>query len=723
MTSTAAASVVGQPVSRVDGPLKVAGGATYAAEFDPGPGLCHGAIVTSTVASGRIASIDTAAAEAAPGVVAVLTHRNAPVLPYHEHKGLTDPPEGERIHLLQDDRVRHQGQPVALAVAETLEEAVYAASLVRVSYRPESAVTAFSDAVAHAVPPGPRYRDRGLEGDGGRGDADAALGAAPVRIEAEYVMPRLNHNPIEPHGTVARWSEGELTLWDKTQWVDNVRAEMAAVFGLPPDRVRVVSPFVGGAFGSGLRPWANVTLAAMASRHVDRPVKVVLTRRQMFGITGYRPRSTHRVALGADRDGQLLAIRHEGVSETSTYETYAEEQLGSSEYLYACRDVATRYRVAPRNVQTPNDMRGPGKVTGVHALECAMDELAAALDMDPVELRLRNDTIVDQSTGVPFSSRSLRECYQAAGERFGWSRRNPRPGAMRDERGRLVGYGCASATWPAMRQAAEARARLLPDGSAVVSSSSSDMGPGTYTSMTQVAAETLGLPLERVRFELGDTRMPTAPVHGGSWTMASLGSAVQAACAEARRRALAEIGRADADLAAVLRQIGEPVEATVRTEPGDELRRYSAHSFGAVFAEVAVDPDLCTVRVPRLVGAYGVGRVVNPKTARSQITGGMVMGMGMALTERTEVDPRDARPVNSSLADYLVPVNADVGELDAVFVDEEDPHVNPLGVKGLGEIGTVGVAAAICNAVYHATGRRVRELPVTVERVLGAAVR
>ncbi|MFC7328313.1 xanthine dehydrogenase family protein molybdopterin-binding subunit [Marinactinospora rubrisoli] len=722
MTSTAPAPVVGRPVSRVEGPLKVTGAATYAAEFDPGPGLCHGAVVTSTIANGRIAAIDTAAAETAAGVVAVLTHRNAPRLPYHEHKGLTDPAEGERIHVLQDDRVRHQGQPVALVLAATPEEAAYAASLVRVDYRPESGVTAFSDAVTHAVPPGPRYRSRGLEGDAGRGDADTALGAAPVRIAAEYDMPRYNHNPIEPHATVARWQDGVLTLWDKTQWVDNVRAEMAAVFGLPPERIRVVSPFVGGAFGSGLRPWANVTLAAMASRHVGRPVKVVLTRRQTFGITGYRPRSAHRVALGADRDGRLVAIRHEGISETSTYEGYAEEQLGTSEYLYACRDVATRYRIAPRSVQTPNDMRGPGKVTGVHALECAMDELAVALGMDPVELRLRNDTIVDQSTGLPFSSRSLRECYQAAAERFGWGRRNPEPGSMRDAQGRLVGYGCASATWPAMRQAATARARLLPDGTAVVSSSSSDMGPGTYTSMTQVAAETLGLPLESVRFELGDTRMPVAPVHGGSWTMASLGPAVQAACAQARDRAFAMAGRGDVDLAAVLPRIGEPVEATVHTEPGEELRRYSTHSFGAVFAEVAVDPELCTVRVPRVVGAYGVGRVVNPKTAHSQITGGMVMGLGMALTEGTEVDPRTARPVNSSLADYLVPVNADIGELDAIFVDESDPHVNPLGVKGLGEIGTVGVAAAVCNAVFHATGRRVRELPITVERVLNTPV-
>ena len=713
--------VVGQPVSRVDGPAKVSGGATYTADFDPGPDLTYGVIVSSTIASGRVSDIDTAAAESAPGVVAVLTHLNAPRLPYGAHKVLVDPAEGERMHVLQDDRVHHQGQIVALVVAGTFEQATHAASLVRVTYADEHAVTAWAEAAAQAAPPGPGWAtsDFGYTEENGRGDPDAAMSGAPVLVDAEYVIPRENHNPIEIPATIAAWNGASLTLWDKSQWVDNVRDEMAAIFGIPVENIRVISRFVGGAFGSGLRTWPHVSLAVMAARHVGRPVKLSLTRRQMFALIGYRPYTVQRVALGAERDGRLIALRHEGVAESSTYEQYAENLLNASRYLYACPNVVTRYRIAPRNVHTPTSMRAPGEVSGIYALECAMDELAVALGMDPVELRMRNDTDRDEDRDLPFSSRALRECYRVAAERFRWDRRDPEPGSMRDAQGRLVGYGCASATYPVLYTPASARAVLHPDGSAVVGSASSDMGPGTYTSMTQVAAETLGLPLDRVRFELGDTDLPKATVHGGSMTMASIGSAVQAACREARRQALARAGEtdADADLGAVMRRVGETVEAVVDNTP-ELATEYAMNSFGAVFAEVSVDQDLGLVRVPRVVGAYGIGRVVNPKTAHSQCIGGMVMGIGMALMEHTAVDPRNGRPVGSSLADYLVPVNADVHELDATFVDEEDPHVNPLGVKGAGELATIGVAPAIANAVFHATGRRVRELPITPEKLL-----
>ncbi len=713
-----AAAVMGQPVSRVDGGMKVTGGARYAAEFAPGPPLAHGVVVESTIARGRIVAIDTAPAEQAPGVLAVLTHRTAPKLPYRQHKAVVDPADGERLHVLQDARVHHHGQPVALVVAETLEQATHGASLVRVTYRERPAVTDFARAATRGVPPGPGGKEAGQPGGTRRGAAAAALKRAAVRVEADYVIPRESHNPIEPHATIAAWDGDRLTLWDKTQWVGNVRDEMAAVFGLPPETIRVISPFVGGAFGSGLRPWPHVTLAAMAARHVGRPVKVVLTRRQMYGGTGYRPRTAQRVALGADRDGRLVAIRHEGVAETSTYEQYAENLLGATRFLYACPNVTTRYRLARMSVNAPTPMRAPGEVSGVFALECAMDELAVALAVDPVELRLRNDATRDEHEDRPFSSRALRECFHLAADRFGWARRDPRPASMRDRQGRLVGYGCAAATYPVYVQAASARTLLLPDGSAVVSTATSDMGPGTYTSMTQVAAETLGLPLDRVRVELGDTRLPTAPVHGGSMTMASVGSAVQAACAEARRRALTRAGQPDAGLADVMRRLGQPIEATATTDPGEASSRYSMHAFGAVFAEVAVDPALGTARVPRLVGAYGAGRIVNPKMARSQAMGGMVMGIGMALMEETVVDPRTGRVVNGNLAEYLVPVSADVGALDVSFVEEHDPHVNPLGVKGVAELALVGVAAAIANAVYHATGRRVRELPITPDRLL-----
>ena len=711
-------SPLGQPVSRVDGRLKVTGAAPYAAEFDPGPDLAHAVVVSSTIARGRIVALDTGSAEKSAGVLAVLTHLNAPRLAYRPHKAGVDPADGERLHVLQDDRVRHQGQPVALVVADSFEQASHAASLVRVTCDEERAVTAFHEAERAAVRPGPGSAEAGQPGETRRGEPDSALAIAPVRVVAEYVIPRESHVPIELPATVARWQDERLTVWDKTQWVGNVREEMAAVFDIPVESVHVVSPFVGGAFGCALRPWPHVTLAAMAARHVGRPVKLVLSRRQAFVATGYRPHTVQRIALGADHAGKLMAIHHEGFAETSTYEQYTESLLDATRLLYACPNVLTRYRLVPMDVSTPTFMRAPGEVSGTFALECALDELAAVLGQDPVALRLANEAARDEHADRPFSSRASRECFRIGAERFGWIRRDPAPASMRDAQERLVGYGCASATYPVYREAASARVLLYPDGSAVVSSAASDMGPGTYTSMTQVAAHALGLPLQRVRFELGDSRLPPAPVHGGSITMASIGSAVQAACAAARAEAFARTGTLDGDLTVVLPRLDRPIEVSMTVEPSEETERYSMHAFGAVFAEVTVDPDLRTVRVPRIVAAYGAGRIINPKLARSQALGAMVMGIGMALTERAVVDARSGRVVNGSLGDYLIPVNADVAALDVTFVEEHDPHVNPLGVKGVAELTLVGVPAAIANAVYHATGRRVRELPITVERLL-----
>jgi xanthine dehydrogenase YagR molybdenum-binding subunit len=705
-------------MSRVDGRLKVTGAATYAAEFDPGPDLAHAAIVPSRIALGRIVAIDTGAAEKAPGVLAVLTHLNAPRLPYRPHRAEVDPADGERLHVLQDDRVHHHGQPVAVVIAETAEEAAHAAALVRVTCDEERAVTSFREAERGAVPPGPGSEEDGQPGETRRGDPARALAKAPLRVVAEYVIPREHHNPIELPATIAMWRGDELTLWDKTQWVGNVREEIAAVFGIPPDRIRVVSPFVGGAFGAALRAWPHVTLAALAARHVGRPVKLVLTRRQTYGATGYRPRTVQRIVLGAERTGKLVAIHHEGYAETSMYEQYTESLLDATRFLYGCPNVLTRYRLVPMDVSTPTFMRAPGEASGVFALECAMDELAHALGQDPVALRLANEGVRDEHTDRPFSSRASRECFRVAAERIGWARRDPRLRSMRDTQGRLIGLGCASATYPAFRAPASARVRLNPDGTALVSSAACDMGPGTYTSVTQVAAHALGLPIERVRFELGDSRLPPAPVHGGSITMASIGSAVQAACAAARAEAFTRTHTIEGDLSLILERLDEPLDVSLTTDVGEDAERYSTHAFGAVFAEVAVDPDLGIVRVPRLVGAYGCGRIVNPKLARSQAIGGMVMGIGMALLEQTVVDERSGRVVNGDLGGYLVPVNADVGDLDVTFVEEDDPHVNPLGVKGVGEITLVGVAAAIANAVHHATGRRIRELPITLERLL-----
>jgi|GraSoiStandDraft_16_1057320.scaffolds.fasta_scaffold59892_4 xanthine dehydrogenase YagR molybdenum-binding subunit len=703
---------IGQPISRIDGRQKVTGRATYAAEFDV-PGQAHGAIVRSTIANGRIASIDSTAAERAPGVITVLTHRNAPRLAYRLHKAMVDPAIGERLHVLQDDRVSHQGQPIALVIADTLEQAIHAATLVRVTYASERGTIDIS----RIGPVMPTPQEGGRPSETRRGDPEGALARAEVKVDQTYVIPRENHNPIEMHATIAAWDGDRLTLWDKTQWVHNTADEIAAVFGIPAENIRVISPFVGGAFGSALRPWPHVTLATLGARVARRPVKLMLSRREMYYGVGYRPHTVQRVALGASRDGRLAAIVHDGYQETSTYEEFSEALVSPTGFLHSCPNVYTRRRIAPMNVHTPGHMRAPGEVSGIFALESAMDELAVALNIDPVELRLRNEPEQDESTQRPFSSRSTKECYRVAAERFGWTRRNPEPRSMRDGRW-LIGWGMASATYPVYRAPASAMARLLPDGTAEVMSASSDMGPGTWTSMTQVAAETLGLPMERVKFTLGDTRLPRAPVHGGSMTMASVGSAVQEACRKARVGALARGGGAN-DLLEAMRRIGEPVEALADVTPGDESQRFSMHAFGALFVEVAVDPDFSETRVRRIVGAYGAGRIVNPKTTRSQCIGGMIGGIGMALMEHSVVDVRNGRVANANFAEYAVPVHADAPPvMDVIFVDEHDPHVNPLGVKGVGEIAMVGVAPAITNAIFHATGKRVRELPVTLDKLL-----
>ena len=458
---------IGQPLPRVDGRAKVTGAARYAAEFDQ-PDQAYAVIVTSTVGLGRVTGIDTEEAARLPGVIAIISHQNAPRLPYREHKGFIDPASGERLHVLQDEQVRFFGQPVAVAVAETLDQAEHAALAVRVAYEARTPATRIES--AETVAPS--------EADSARGDADAALLQAPVRIDATYGIARENHNPMEPHATVAAWDGDRLTLWSKSQFVVNEQAEIAAVFGLPAENVRVVCPFIGGAFGTALRVWPHVTLAALAARQVGRPVKLVLTRRQMFYTTGHRPRTAQRIALGADRDGRLSALIHEGTGETSRYERFVEALTTVAPYLYSCPNVRTRYRLAPLDSSTPTFMRGPGEASGIFALECALDELAVELGIDPIELRRRNEPAIDEGENRPFSSRSLVACYEAGAARFGWERRDPRPGSMRDGR-MLVGWGTATATYPVFRAPASARARLMPDGTAEVETAASDMGPGT----------------------------------------------------------------------------------------------------------------------------------------------------------------------------------------------------------------------------------------------------
>ncbi len=700
------ANHIGQPHARVDGRAKVTGNAQYAADFNQ-PGQAYAVIVGASIGLGRVVGLDTEAARRLAGVLAVLTHENAPKLAYAAHKGFIDPQHGERLHVLQDDRVRFYGQPVAVVVAQTLDQAEHAACLLRIRYAEESPVSDPLDKRAQAVvpeagrEPGPHSADRV------RGDPEAAFAAAAVRIDAAYDAARENHLPIEPNATVAAWEGERLTLWSKSQFVVNEQAEIAAILGIPAENVHVVCPFIGGAFGTSLRTWPHVTLAAVAAREVGRPVKLVLSRRQTFHLTGHRPRTVQRVALSATPDGRLTGIVHEGTGETSRYEQFAEALTSVTPFLYSCPNVRTRYRLVPLDISTPTYMRAPGEATGVFALECAMDELAHALGMDPLELRRRNEPRLDEGMQLPFSSRSMLACYERGADAFGWARRTLAPGSMRDGRLR-IGWGMACASYPAFHGQASARVRLLADGTAEVEAAASDMGPGTYTSITQIAAETLGLPMDSVRFSLGRSDFPPTPPHGGSMTLASVGSAVRAACTAALDQRQARAGRPDG-----------AIEASATAGPDAEVRsRFSMHAFGAVFVEVAIDPDVGTIRVRRVVGAYGAGRIVNPRLAASQCTGGMVGGIGMALMERTALDPRDGRPVNAHMADYLVPVNLDIQALEAHFVDEVDPHVNELGVKGLGEIALVGVAPAVANAVFHATGKRVRELPIRIEHLV-----
>lgn len=695
--------MIGEPVNRVDGRLKVTGSAQFTAER-PATRLAYAVIVQSAVGKGTVRRLDTDAARSAAGVIAIMTSDNAPRLPQEGKAGM-QPPSGRVLSLLQTRDVRYNGEPIAVAIAESLEEATHAASLVSAAYDEAPPVADMQTALPSAQP----YTQKilgSIPPSLHRGDVDAEVRQADASVDVVYTTPLETHNAMEPHATIAEWDvRGEkLTLYDSTQFVYGVKRFVAKTLGLAPENVHVVSHFAGGAFGSKGSAWSHVVLAAMAAKLAGRPVKLVLSRRQMFGLVGARPYTVQHVALGARKDGALTAVRHDSASSTSTFEDWLEPSTLQTRMLYATPSIATSQALVKLNTGTPTFNRAPGEASGTFALECAMDELAVKLNMDPIALRLRNYADADPESGKPWSSKSLRECYARGAEAFGWSKRNSRAAAIRDG-DVLVGYGMATATYPARRMPASALARMLPNGDVVVQAATHELGTGTYTVMSQIAADVLGVPLERVRFELGDTNLPENPISAGSMTAASTGTAVHAAALALRDKLRARTGN-------------ETVEALVHVQPGSEQQRYSMHSFGAVFAEVRVDPELGTVRVARLVGAYGVGRVLNAKTARSQLIGGMVYGLGQALTEDTILDRHTGRYVNADLAEYLVPVNADVPEIDVIFVDERDANVNPIGVKGIGEIGTTGVAAAIANAVYNATGKRVRDLPITVDTLL-----
>lgn len=744
--------IIGAPVDRTDGRLKVTGGARYSAEINL-PGLVHGVLITSTISDGNVASMDTAAAEKAPGVRAVFTPFNTPRLAKNSAMGVGANSAARKLALLQDDQVHYFLQPIGVVIADTLEQATHAADLVRVTYKEGKPRAGL---VAHLGEPFPNEVSAGgqkLPADTSEHAPSAALNGAAVKTEQVYQTPTENHNAMEPHATIASWDGDFLTLFDSTQGIFSTRNRVAGIFGLHDDNVRVICHYVGGGFGSKGPVWSHTLLAALCAREVKRPVKLVLERAQMFNNTGSRAQTYQGVSLGADPEGKLVAVKHDATNHTSTFDQFTEASTVATRMLYQCADIQTTQRLVKLSLGTPSYMRAPGEAPGTFALECGMDELARELKMDPVELRLKNHAETDPEKKIPFSSKSLRQCYAQGAARFGWDRyqASPEPRSLRDGPW-LIGYGMATATYPTNRSEASATACLNADGTALVLAGSQDLGTGTWTVMTQVSAGTLGLPMQKVRFELGDSILPKTPVSGGSQTAASTGSAVQAAC-QAVLKKLTELAVADAKsplygarpedviaedgrlsvrgeesksetYAALLTRARLPrLEAKAESSPDKQGKKeFSMHAFGAQFCEVRVHEDTGEVRVARWVAAMGIGKRLNEKTARSQVIGGVVFGIGMGLTEATVHDERDAKLVNPNLAEYHVPTHADVPPIDVIFVDEEDTHVNPLGVKGVGEIGIVGAPAAIANAVFHATGVRVRELPITPDKALGVGV-
>jgi xanthine dehydrogenase YagR molybdenum-binding subunit len=714
---TAAQGIVGKPLDRIDGRLKVTGGARYAYEMQQN--ALYGFVVEASIGKGTIQSIDTSAAEKAPGVMLVLTHRNAPEQGSGNHH--------EAHPVLTGPQVTRYGQPVAFVVAESFEEARAAAYLVKVKYDRESGKYALRNNLDSARVPKPKD---GPIADSTVGDFASAFAGAPVQIDVTYTTPLQSHAMMEPHATLATWDGDKLILHTANQMLSQGQQAVATTLKIPAENVQLISPFIGGGFGGKLWVNADAILAAIASRQLKRPVKTALTRQQIFHVTTHRSDTIQRVRLATDRDGKILAIGHDVFSGNLPSEQTFEAAALQTRTLYAGPNRLTRHRLAPLDIPVASSMRAPGEAVGLLALECAMDELAEKLSLDPVELRVRNEPSEDPEKHIPYSSRHLIACMQEGAKRFGWDKRNAKPGQVRDGRW-LIGMGMAAATRGNPLRLSKANVRLGPDGIATVRMAMTDIGTGTYTILAQIAAEMLGLPMEKIRVELGDTHFPEAAGSGGSFGAGSSGSALFEAC-EALREKLAQMAHMDPKAARfdnaniesgeqsirLTDLVGSGVEADGEIQPGRNNKDFSQQSYGAHFAEVSVDADTGEVRLRRMLGVFTAGRVLNAKTARSQAIGGMVFGVGAALHEAMTLDPRFGYFVNHDLAEYHVPVHADIPAIDAVFLAELDDRSNPLKSKGIGELGICGAGASIANAIYNACGVRIRDYPITLDKLI-----
>jgi xanthine dehydrogenase YagR molybdenum-binding subunit len=745
---TAATSPIGRDTRRVDGPLKVTGKAQYTSDFHF-PGLLYGVPVEATIANGKVVKLDTAAAEKMPGVRAIFHRENIGKIFRSVQgtgfEGITD----ERRPPFEDDIVSYYGQYVALAVADTFEAAKGAADAVRVTYAKEKPNVDTDlkaddepDVVATTFAPAARLQSK-------RGEAEGAFASAPVKLDQTYVTPTETHNPLELHATTAVWEDSKLTLYETTQSIFNTRNVLAQMFGLPQENVRVVSKFLGSGFGSKLWPWTHCPLAVAAARQLGKPVKVVVSRKMMFQTVGHRPRTQQRVRLGATPDGKLVSLQHDYVFHQAILDDYHEDCGETTSFLYSVPNLRVAFGRARRNVGSPTSMRGPGAVPGLYATESAMNELADQLKIDTVKLRILNEPKIDEGLGIPFSSRHMLECYELGGEKFGWSRRTPEVGSMkRDEL--TLGWGMAGCAWLAARFPAEATVQLRDDGSVRVACGTQDIGTGTYTNLAQIASQKTGVPLDKVEAVLGDTLLPPGPISGGSLATASVVPAVLAAADNAiasllniatstpgspfqnrkRDELTFENGKifvkvdgagSGVPFADILRRANlRLVTGSGRSEStfGNPKPKFSTHSFGCHFVEVTWQPEIARLRVSRVVSVIDAGRILNPLAGRNQIEGAVVMGIGMALFEHTHYDPQTGAPINSNLADYVMTVNADAPLIEVHFLDYPDKEINELGARGIGEIGLAGIAAAITAAVHHATGVRVRELPVKIEDLL-----